>query len=59
MVINNGELAEFRTDANEGISAGIVWAIIMIKIVQRYRAYLHLMTFVSRGGSVTDRAFQS
>ena len=28
MVIDNGELAAIGADANEGISAGIVWAIL-------------------------------
>ena len=32
IVIDNGELAAFGVDANEGISAGIVWAEIMIKV---------------------------
>ena len=32
IVIDNGELAAFKADANEEISAGIVWAKIMIYI---------------------------
>ena len=32
IVIDSGELAAFGADANEVISAGIVWAEIMVKV---------------------------